>query len=225
MKHRVNDLLDAICSGEYNEHSVRSLFLDARSHAHQGSSLREIGDFLAHPDRRDRGLVHTRVLGTSKDLRKHFDVLAGRIRDDKGVVTISLCFQAEEVVVALCEVLGRADYVKYNDPRLATLLLKRSELALCILVLLQGAVFEIANQRPTAFLGESPDHKVTLLVRFKGEDVGAKPGIFVAFPIIQSDYPWPAYAPIGSTGTPAGTFFGLRKDVQRGFYLVADQGS
>jgi len=94
-----------------------------------------------------------------------------------------------------------------------------------MLVLLQGAVFEIADKRPTAFLSESPDHKVILLVKFKGEDVGAKPGIFVAFPVIQCDHPWLAYAPIGSTGTPAGTFYHLRKDVQRGFYLVAYQGS
>lgn len=225
MKHRVNELLDAISSGDYNEHSVRSLILDVRSHAPHGSPLREIGDFLAHPDKRDRGVVHTRVLGTSQDLKKYFDVIHGRRRHETTEVTISTCFRAEEVVDMLCNVLGQVGLAKSADPRLDKLLLTRSELALCILVLLQGAVFEIAELRPSAFLSESPDHTVALLVRFKGDDIGAKPGVFVAFPVIQSNYPWLAYAPTGSEGIPSDTLFRLRKDAQRGFYLLADLDS
>ncbi len=170
--HRVNALLDAIGSGYFDEHSVRSLITDLRSYAPHASWLREIGDFLAHPDKRDRGLVHSRVLGTSAGLKEHFEILAGRYPGAQKEIEIRLCFYAEEVVDMLCAVLVQIGISLPSDPRLVLLSMRRSEVALCIVVLLQGAVFEIAEMRPTAFLGESPERTTALLVHFDGADLG-----------------------------------------------------
>lgn len=225
IRHRVNTLLDAIGSGAFDEHSVRSLIMDLRSHAPPGSCLREIGDFLAHPDKRDRGVVYSRVLGTSKDLRTYFDILYGRIPGDRKEIEIRLCFYAEAVVDMLCSMLVQVGISQRSDPRLMPLLLRRSELALCIAVLLQGAVFEIAEMRPTAFLSESPERTTALLVRFDVKDVGGRQGVFIGFPVIQTNYPWRAYALTGLEGVPAGTFYRLAKDSVRGFHLIAELGS
>lgn len=219
---RVSSMLDAIVSGYFNEHSVRSLILDVRSFAPRNSLLREIGDFFAHPEKRDRGIIHARVLGTSVDLKRYFDILRGRTHGDRTEVEIRLCFKAEEVVDSLCSILVRSGLVIAPDQRLMHLFAKRSELALCIMVLLQGAVFEIDALRATSFLAESHDHTVALMIVFRGEDLGAKEGIGIGFPVIQSDYPWCAHAPKGIEGIPPRTYFKLTRDTVRGFFLLAD---
>ncbi len=57
-RHKIQKNIDTIQSGNFNETNVESLFTNLRPYCKGYNSFREIADFVAHNDERNKGLVN-----------------------------------------------------------------------------------------------------------------------------------------------------------------------
>lgn len=57
----INDVLAKIETGNYSGQDVKGLYVDLRDYASKSSITCEIGDFIAHPELKDRGLSHRKI--------------------------------------------------------------------------------------------------------------------------------------------------------------------
>lgn len=56
-KHHINKFHTKYCSRNFVQDDVAFFTLLARDYTPKGSIFKELGDFLAHPDKKDRGIV------------------------------------------------------------------------------------------------------------------------------------------------------------------------
>jgi hypothetical protein len=69
--------VELILSGQYDDIVVKNLYTDARDYTYKNSISREIGDFIAHPEVRDRGLIHERAQRQYIALQTGIDIASG----------------------------------------------------------------------------------------------------------------------------------------------------
>ena len=70
--------IDAIITGSFCTDDIKLLLVNIRDYLAGDSICREIGDYIAHPKGKDRGMTHKRVDEQFDSLVKMFDVLSGR---------------------------------------------------------------------------------------------------------------------------------------------------
>jgi hypothetical protein len=56
-KHKVHQFYLSLEKGSFDQDDVALFIVLIRDYSAKGSILRELGDFLAHPDKKDRGIV------------------------------------------------------------------------------------------------------------------------------------------------------------------------
>ena len=56
-KHKIHQFYESYRHRTFDQDDVALLIVLARGYSDKGSIIRELGDFLAHPDEKDRGIV------------------------------------------------------------------------------------------------------------------------------------------------------------------------
>ena len=81
-KIKIEKLISKIESASFDENDIDNLFLKIRQYCGESAIIREIADFVAHPDIRDKGITRDALQGFYLSL-KYFDefVQSGKILD------------------------------------------------------------------------------------------------------------------------------------------------
>lgn len=124
-KALVTRLRDRIAAREFGEADVLSLLIMLRQYASAGSSVRELGDFVAHRER-DRGLLQ-RYIQHVCDFRDAY--LAGKA----ATLHSAVIFDVPSLGASLADTLGRFGLQPLNKPQVCDLL----ACAMCILQAVQ----------------------------------------------------------------------------------------
>ena len=127
----LSGLVKSILVGSYDHRDLKLLLVALRRFVPGGTLVRELGDFMAHPER-DRGLLHRRVFC-------YYDQLSKAVRDGSSTLCVEPPLKAEDTVTGLSRAL--LELFPSHRPYIERLGEQAGGLQLCLLCLLQGATF------------------------------------------------------------------------------------
>ncbi len=126
-EYRRKEIQEKLLQPTLTRDELKSVLIDLREGARSNSKLREIGDFIAHNDGRDRGLVvdHGSAIAAS---------VHQQITQRSGTVVISPVFKQSEFIAELCLELKRQGF-KFDESKIIS---QSATLFLDVLTMLQG---------------------------------------------------------------------------------------
>lgn len=192
LRHSIRSTFDTIATGTYDTRDVKSLIVDLRDLAPKTSLLREIGDFLAHPTAKDRGVIHSRVKLTTAQFRAFVEMNNDNSNTKSVPIEVKEPFKAEVIVDEILQYLVNHEIVSHRDKIIDGYLYVREELELHIVSLLQGAVFSLGDISAKASLISGGT--VHLVAKISEIEMGGPRHVFYGFPVISTKYPWRAYS-------------------------------
>ena len=119
---------------------MKLLYVDLRDFSAKKSITREIGDYIAHPKEKDRGLSHKRASDQYIAFKRMADLISGRCPGESDTIEVKAAFENNDIVNDVVEQLFMQGFSNSKD------LANYSEtFGLCIITLLQDARIKIDN--------------------------------------------------------------------------------
>ena len=182
-RHRRKKALHAIASNTHTCETVQSLLTNLRQYS-RGTLIQELGDFIAHPDRKDQGLFHKTVAATSEAVK---ETIAGQRRGfqiHKGI-------PQEKILKALFQALERLKLVERDTTQWNQLWAQRDSIMVCMLASIQGAMFNVGNDNYPAGLYVVPGIPgdvgcIRFNVDFPSEILTGERNVSLSWPIIET---------------------------------------
>jgi hypothetical protein len=142
MKQSIKSSLDKriqrISSGTFSCDDVKLLYIDLRDFSAKGSITREIGDYIAHPKEKDRGISHKRASDQYTAFKRMGDLLSGRCPGESDVIEVKPAFENDDIVNDIIVELSAQGFSNSKD-----LANHSALLGLCTITLLQDAKIKI----------------------------------------------------------------------------------
>ncbi len=153
--NNISRVLDLIASNAHDCDTIKSLIIDLRPCCPNGSIIRELGDFIAHPER-DRGILHKNIANTFEGMVRFFRASKGLPVDGPAGFGITPSFTDVEIVDSLFDILTTQRILPASDSRLPRIKLQRDSICICLLSLIQGATFALGDKRIPGFISIVP---------------------------------------------------------------------
>jgi hypothetical protein len=138
IRQSIDRIIERISSGTFTCDDIKLLYVDLRDFSAKNSITREIGDYIAHPKEKDRGLSHKRASDQYTAFKRMADLISGRCPGESDTIEVKPAFDNSDIVNDVIVQLCAQGFSNCND------LTKYSEsLGLCIITLLQDARIKI----------------------------------------------------------------------------------
>lgn len=149
----VSSIVKRILVGDYGYSDIKLLYINIREWAKPGSITREIGDFVAH-NVRNKGLVFNRI-------KRYCESIATVVHGQPAQLEVAEPYSEVEVVSDLQAALLRIlpDHKAYLDH----LPERQQGIFMCVLCILQGAVFVVGDERVTLSWGTGEKNNWALM--------------------------------------------------------------
>lgn len=159
----VSSKLGKITAGSFSSDDVKLLYVDVRDYAASGSITREIGDYIAHPKEKDRGISHIRASEQFAAFKKLGDLVSGRLPVQSSVIEVKPAFAGSDIVEDLITQLDRM--IGIVDGTKCAIRSQVGGLTACAITILQDAIIKVGAERLVARAGFS-EGKLNLFVRY-----------------------------------------------------------
>ena len=209
VRHSIGQAIEAIRVDRCDPFVVKSLLIDLRDVSPNGSILREIGDFIAHPAERNQGLNHRNIRRMVSEMKMAFE--------KRGRFTIAPTFDGTRIFLELEKAVGQAGFDSQTRDSLRA---KADEIVVCILCLLQGARFNGLPVTAETFL-KADNGRLVLACKFPSTNLGVtvhgRRNMDFALPLITTtiDAPECVVHPKRNSGRLAPTFEVVRDSANR----------
>lgn len=163
IKASVRSKIAKIVAGSYSSDDLKLLYVDVRDYTATGSITREIGDYIAHPKAKDRGISHVRTTEQLAAFKRLGDLMSGRLPGENGRIVVKPAFTGpdivEDLIAQLDQMLGISGDIK------RAILIQVSGLSACAITILQDAIIKVGTERLVAHAGCS-EGKLNLFVTY-----------------------------------------------------------
>jgi hypothetical protein len=159
----VRSKIEKISAGSFNSDDVKLIYIDLRDYAGSGSITREIGDYIAHPKAKDRGISHARTSEQFAAFNKMGDLISGRLPGQSVSIVVKPAFNGidivEDLIIQLKHAMGITEKTQGG--------LRSQVVGLCasVIAILQDAILKVGKERLTAHAGYS-EGKLNLFVSY-----------------------------------------------------------
>lgn len=133
IKSNISRMSNLLCSGTFTSDQVKLIYVDLRDYSVKGSITREIGDYIAHPKGKDRGITHDCIRFQYEEFNKLRDFLSGRGNNGSATIKVKPAFNGPEIVDDLITQMGKVG-IKITLPSDLY-----AAMELCIISILQDA--------------------------------------------------------------------------------------
>ncbi|MCX7255384.1 MAG: hypothetical protein NTZ64_01250 [Polaromonas sp.] len=179
-KHKVRQFHASFKERSFDQDDVALLIVLTRDYTKKGSIFRELGDFLAHPSEKDRGLVLNSVKSAAssfeKDCRRYFEEPDFKPPTFKGLGTL------EELITDILIIFNLAgfpqDQIKEDDANFR-------DFVFCIIFLL--STFKIKNETRLFDFKVDYSHSLTLFISYESKNF---PRHFATLPVLFLGNVW-----------------------------------
>lgn len=188
IKVSITGKLRKISTGSYVSEDVKMLYVDLRDYSRGGSITREIGDYIAHPRAKDRGISHVRASQQFEAFKKMGDLLSGRLPGQSAVIEVKPAFTSQDIVEDLIvQMRGCSLLTSNTEQQLRAQVVGVSVSVIC---LLQDATIKVGGVRLSVFADFS-EGMLSLLVGYpidyKGRVITAAANLIAG--LFQSSLP------------------------------------
>ena len=181
LQSNIHRRISHIAAGTFKCDDVKLLYVEIRDFSDSGSITREIGDYIAHPREKDRGLSHRRATEQYVAFKRMGDLLSGRSPGESDVIHVRPAFTGPEIVKDLVSQLATNGFANAHNVAVHS-----TAIDLCVISLLQDAVIRIDSltkvQAAVGFEDCLIRLNVTYNIDYKGRNVA------VAAALIEGSY-------------------------------------
>jgi hypothetical protein len=173
-----------LLSGSYTSDDVKLLYVDLRDYSEARSITREIGDYIAHPKEKDRGLSHARVTAQIAAFRKMADLVSGRLPGQTAGIEVKPAFNSSDIVENLIRQLRQC--AGLSDEEQLILRAQLVGVATSVICLLQDAVVKVGDERLSA-CADFAESKLSLIIQYPVDFRGSQ--IIILAELIEGALP------------------------------------
>jgi hypothetical protein len=155
--------IKVVILGSYTADTIKLLYVDLRDYCDSGSITREIGDYIAHPKEKDRGISHVRVAEQFTAFRKMADLLSGRLPGQKAVIQVKSAFGSSDIVDDLVRQLMKSCVLSKDE--IQALQMQIHGITTSVICLLQDSVIKVGKDRLSAY-ADFFESKLSLVVQY-----------------------------------------------------------
>jgi hypothetical protein len=181
LNYSIHRRIGQIASGNFRCDDIKLLYVEIRDFSSNGCITREIGDYMAHPREKDRGLSHKRATEQYAAFRRMGDLLSGRLPGESDIIHVKPAFTGAEIVTDLVSQLVANGFATAQAITAHSIAIE-----LCVISLLQDAVIRINShikvQAAVGFDNRQIRLNAAYVIDYNGRDAA------VAAPIIEGSY-------------------------------------
>lgn len=147
IKYSVRHALTEVGANSHSIHTVKSILVDLRDYSPNGSIIRELGDFLAHPEEKDRGIAHSNITEAFDGLIRFFRAARGLPVKGGSRFCVRPPFTDIEIMKDLFSLIAELGIASSSSTLMHKVREQQESVSACILCLLQGARFKIRSHK------------------------------------------------------------------------------